>query len=70
MFTSEERLSALNAGVRDPIFTSVSIRSLPANARFFRLRGMVESGDKKVDTSEKLKEQIVCMVAATSLIVS
>ncbi|CAI5721565.1 unnamed protein product [Peronospora effusa] len=61
MFMIKDQLVAVNAGIRDPIFTQMLIRSLPANARFDRLRGMVESGDDKVDTSEKLKDQILRM---------
>ncbi|CAI5711547.1 unnamed protein product [Peronospora effusa] len=61
MFMIKDQLVAVNAGIRDPIFTQMLIRSLPANARFDRLRGMVESGDDKVDTSEKLGDQFLRM---------
>jgi hypothetical protein len=55
MFLLKAQLAALNADVRDPIFTSLLIRSLPANARFDRLRGMVEMGSSEVDTPEKVR---------------
>ncbi|KAF4030570.1 hypothetical protein GN244_ATG17643 [Phytophthora infestans] len=44
MFLIKEQLAAINADVRDPIFVNLLIRSLPANPRFDRLRGMVEIG--------------------------
>ncbi|KAE8962425.1 hypothetical protein PF011_g29401 [Phytophthora fragariae] len=59
MFLLKAQLAALNADMRDPIFTNLLIRSLPSNPRFDRLRGMVEMGASEVDTPEKLRDQII-----------
>ncbi|CAH0515653.1 unnamed protein product [Peronospora belbahrii] len=53
----QDELTAVNASVRGPLFTQMIIRSLRANSRFDRLIGMVEIGDDKFDTPDKLKEQ-------------
>ncbi|KAE8902981.1 hypothetical protein PF005_g14042 [Phytophthora fragariae] len=58
-FLLNTQLAALNADMRDPIFTNLLIRSLPYNPRFDRLRGMVEMGAIEVDTPEKLRDQII-----------
>lgn len=61
MFLLKAQLAALNADVRDPIFINMLMRSLPANPRFDRLRGLVEIGASEVDTPDKLKDQILRM---------
>ncbi|KAG3064595.1 hypothetical protein PI125_g24157 [Phytophthora idaei] len=61
MFLIKAQLAALNADVRDPIFINMLMRSLPSNARFDRLRGLVEIGASEVDTPDKLKDQILRM---------
>ncbi|CAH0474717.1 unnamed protein product [Peronospora belbahrii] len=53
----QDELTAVNASVRGPLFTQMIIRSLRANSRFDRLIGMVEIGDDKFETPDKLKEQ-------------
>ncbi|KAG2990305.1 hypothetical protein PC121_g21646 [Phytophthora cactorum] len=59
MFIIKAQLAALNADVRDPIFINMLMRSLPSNARFDRLRGLVEIGASEVDTPDKLRDQIL-----------
>ncbi|KAG3025687.1 hypothetical protein PC119_g8095 [Phytophthora cactorum] len=61
MFLIKAQLAALNADVRDPIFFNMLMRSLPSNARFDRLRGLVEIGASEVDTPDKLRDQILRM---------
>ncbi|POM74710.1 LOW QUALITY PROTEIN: Hypothetical protein PHPALM_8291, partial [Phytophthora palmivora] len=61
MFLIKDQLTALKAEVRDPIFINMLIKSLPANPRFDRLRGMVETGASEVDTPDKLRDQIIRM---------
>ncbi|POM73719.1 LOW QUALITY PROTEIN: Hypothetical protein PHPALM_9411 [Phytophthora palmivora] len=61
MFLIKDQLAALKAEVRDPIFINMLIKSLPANPRFDRLRGMVETGASEVDTPDKLRDQIIRM---------
>ncbi|KAG3154211.1 hypothetical protein PC128_g22419 [Phytophthora cactorum] len=53
--------TALSADVRDSLFINLSMRPLPANPRFDRLRGMVETGATEVDTPEMLKDLIIRM---------
>ncbi|EGZ27671.1 hypothetical protein PHYSODRAFT_293443 [Phytophthora sojae] len=49
LFTIKVQLEALNAG------------SLPKDERFDRLKGMMESGSKKMDSPEKARDQILRM---------
>ncbi|KAE9013048.1 hypothetical protein PR001_g15507 [Phytophthora rubi] len=61
MFTIKAQLAALNADVRGPIFIQMLVQSLPTNDRFNRLKGMMESGSKKMNSPEKVKDQILRM---------
>ncbi|POM60194.1 hypothetical protein PHPALM_30977 [Phytophthora palmivora] len=65
MFLTKDQLAALKAEVRDPIFINITIKSLPANPRFDRLRGIVETGASEVDTPDKLRDQIIRMDSYT-----
>ncbi|KAE8883034.1 hypothetical protein PF005_g19968 [Phytophthora fragariae] len=63
MFTFKAQLAALNADVRGPILIQMLVQSLPKNERFDRLKGMMESGSKKMDSPEKVKDQILRMAS-------